>query len=1231
MSNRAARHIVMGGSGTGAFGSGTVLVFRSAVNFSVSIGAAEIDPSSGYAVIDWGFPDGVHRMVRRNESWDYHNAPSCSFPAGEWRVRVSDTLTSLAVNGFNVATGTAQLPGSVQLVAVESVGARLTAVAAYGFSASSAMEDLTALRGSNIRTFLGAGTGAGAFAGSALGATDLMWTPYELTGEIGRECFRGCTDLVSLRGMNVTVRLPKYRSEETSVSFRVASGTIMWPANTVEIRLYDLKMAPGCSTLTVDWGDETVTEYTVDWQKGVKSPLSHAYNWLTFQTGTVYTVTVSDTVESFEFAVYSARETLDAYGNDVYTYHGLVNFGSYPITFNTAGSMIRHLGCHNSSSNVAGFETNVQIAGGIHTIGASAFQGCTSLTDLGTLSSVVELKDHAFESCTSLASYPPNDGKCGVLYEDPGGSQWGRLVGHYAFANCSSLRWLTSYTPTVHTMFLDGAFQGTGITTLAGLSAETCYLDVTKSDGTVVRESLVSLWNGPFSPVDVTVEVTTASGRSTVVVTLANGWSQTLNLSYAARSVTFVTGLRCDAPQSKSSSYQPGLWAGPYCFARCTGLTDLFGLPYSVRDYATGLFGSCTGLTDIRDPYDVARGLYADSPAEYFITSPELRAGIDKQPSFSAILDGSYDNSFFTRAGVSELKTYGDGCFQGCDSLQTARLYGVSAIGEAAFGGCENLKTLWFSPYRYPIELYIPAPGLSEGGSAQVTNRRQQVDLGPYDGGLLWQESRIMSIGARAFSVSGVPVEQVVNEYGERVIRIDSRVLPYMDANALTDAFWVQWNVADYPLPVVNGTPNLVVQFRSLVDDEGIRHESDAWATDTATTSKLTIQEYMNFRSPASSVGVAISNLELGIRFSYPMFYSLTAGPGIHAHVGTVFFFPISYQGEYIGVIRTALVGWQMYPGGVVEWNLKYKSSSDEEVSNATTIKNAWFSKLSTADSAYSSLSPRRATDDQRLARIAWFRFLNTSNPEYLDDNRNCVLVDSTVDPYVPSNPTHMVASGSGEYWGFNCPRFEIIGIELIPDTEFEHLLVLDRYYVNNSGVYPSGLGVEIAAASRAFSDVFPSVSVLTQSESIVKGGCLLSDLTFEAVTTRARTTLSIGATIPVDVKLGAYQDPNNVVEDENGQLVTVTVPEETVQATVVVTGVTANNVTSASSPDVRDWLRFVFTFEEALPIPAGRSVSVVGGTVAVSPAGDIVGGYWPLTPNEITAYKNTIQGLLAS
>ena len=290
------------------------------------------------------------------------------------------------------------------------------------------------------------------------------------------------------------------------------------------------------------------------------------------------------------------------------------------------------IGCKNST-----------IPSSVTSIGASAFQNCTSLTKINLPSSVTFIGKSAFSECTSLTSITIPSSVSSIE--------------EHAFYNCRSLTSIT--LPNSVTSIGDYAFAD--CSTLTSIE---------------IPNSVTSIGNSAFYSCDGLTSITLPNSV-TSIGSSAFGSCRTLTSITLPNSVTSI---------------------GSSAFEYCSALTSI-EIPNSVTSIGASAFRNCTSLTKINLPG------FVSSIGNYVFSGCRTLTSITLPNSLKSIGSSAFEycRALTSITLPNSLKSIGSTAFYYCYGLTSITLpNSVTSIGASAFAECKNLnevRTLITSPF----------------------------------------------------------------------------------------------------------------------------------------------------------------------------------------------------------------------------------------------------------------------------------------------------------------------------------------------------------------------------------------------------------------------------------------------------------------------------------------------------------------------------------------------------
>ena len=318
---------------------------------------------------------------------------------------------------------------------------------------------------------------------------------------------------------------------------------------------------------------------------------------------------------------------------------------------------------------------SITIPNSVTTIGDNAFRGCTSLASvtLPTNSSFTTISNNAFNSCSSLADITiPNS----VL-----------TIGHVAFYNCSSLASIT--IPNSVTSIGYAAFQV--CSNLASITIPNSVLTIgpnafqgcSSLASVTIGNSVTSIGATPFAGCSKLASIVVDS-ENTVYSSLDNvlfNKDKTKLIQYAAKlsSTSYVI------PNSVITIDQSA-------FYNCSSLASIT-IPNSVTTIGYAAFNNCSSLASITIPDSVTTiGNNAfqgcSSLASITISNSVTSIGVTAFYNCSSLASITIPNS---------VTTIGVYAFANCSSLASITIpNSVLTIDDYAFQGCSSLASVTF-------------------------------------------------------------------------------------------------------------------------------------------------------------------------------------------------------------------------------------------------------------------------------------------------------------------------------------------------------------------------------------------------------------------------------------------------------------------------------------------------------------------------------------------------------
>ena len=347
---------------------------------------------------------------------------------------------------------------------------------------------------------------------------------------------------------------------------------------------------------------------------------------------------------------------------------------------------------------------------GITSIGASAFENCTSLEIIELEEGITSINGYAFYGCTSLKELElPKSLKS---------------IGESAFDGCTSLQKLTAYPKL--TSIKNTSFRKNNALTIRGY--EGSYIQKYATEKEIPFESMGKWGTCGYSTEWYLIDGTlTISGYYDMT-----DYSETNKAPWAGLNVTKIVVENIST-------------IGNYAFADLSEVTEitLSTTVYEIGDYA---FKNCAGLKSIEIPDSLELGIISEGMF-YGCTSLEtikLPDNIQKIENYTFANCKSL-RSFIVPKDVTQIS---EGTFLNCESLSNIILGDeITSIGNSAFIGC-NLT-----------EIQLPSGIESIGEDAFARNKFTEIII----------PSGVSKLGAGAFSgcelLQSISVEENNNNF----------------------------------------------------------------------------------------------------------------------------------------------------------------------------------------------------------------------------------------------------------------------------------------------------------------------------------------------------------------------------------------------------------------------------------------------------------------------------------
>lgn len=297
------------------------------------------------------------------------------------------------------------------------------------------------------------------------------------------------------------------------------------------------------------------------------------------------------------------------------------------------------------------------VYGGVKTIKASAFEGCTKLTKITINNSITSIEDRAFYGCTSLKE---------AYFVDRQPQYFGSNV----FDNCAP------------------DFKITAVNSNGKWTQGSAY---NKTDGT---------WNGyPAQFMDKNVKDKGSTGSTS--------WSLDSNgtLEIGSTSGAMTGSIKEQAAEVKSIVVSEGTTSIPEgMFDGCENLESV-ELPDTVTEIGDKAFKDCEKLSTIEIPENVEEiapnafdgckslteiNVSEDNPK--YSSSDDGKLFDKEKETLICVPAGAHDESYEVPASVNKI---GAGAFSDCETITEVTMpEGVKEIGDGAFAGCDNLSKI---------------------------------------------------------------------------------------------------------------------------------------------------------------------------------------------------------------------------------------------------------------------------------------------------------------------------------------------------------------------------------------------------------------------------------------------------------------------------------------------------------------------------------------------------------
>ncbi len=326
----------------------------------------------------------------------------------------------------------------------------------------------------------------------------------------------------------------------------------------------------------------------------------------------------------------------------------------------------------------------------IKTIEKNAFQNCTSITSVSLGNNITKIGATAFSGCTGLTdlqvatenSVYYSEGNC-IIEKIEKKSGCSKKTSNVLVLGCA-----TSIIPNNVVRIADGAFSGcTGLTSITIPNNITEIASNAFSACTGLTEILVSkehihyasqdgiLYNKEKTefvciPEGISGAITIPDGIQTIGRSAFSGFSNLM-------SITIGNGVQT---------------IGEFAFENCSNLMSVT-LGNSVQTIGDWVFKDCTNLTNITIGNSVQSIGFAAFSACTSLTNVTLGNSVQ------TIESNAFENcsNLMSVTLGNSVQTIGDWVFKGCTNLTNITIGNdVQSIGNSAFAECDNLKTVYY-------------------------------------------------------------------------------------------------------------------------------------------------------------------------------------------------------------------------------------------------------------------------------------------------------------------------------------------------------------------------------------------------------------------------------------------------------------------------------------------------------------------------------------------------------
>ena len=371
------------------------------------------------------------------------------------------------------------------------------------------------------------------------------------------------------------------------------------------------------------------------------------------------------------------------------------------------GDSIGIVGCN---KNVTSIEIPKEIDGkNLTEIGSSAFEGCTSLTEITIPDSVTSIGQCAFDGCTSLTEITIPDSVTSI--------------GGYAFYNTLWLSEKRKENPLVivNGILIDAKTCIGSVTIPESVTSigEFAFLGCKGLTGITIPEGVTSIGVGAFQGCENLTEITIPEGV-TRIESIAFTDCENLTEVTISDSVTSIGNsafLRCTSltsimiPDSMTStdnvtSIDGVTSIGEEAFKDCTNLTSIM-IPGGATEIEYRAFENCTSLASITIPANMTRIAYdvffdCINLKNVYISDLKSWCKIDFGTKFSNPLCRGA-NLYVNGESVSKLTipdgvtSIGEYTFDGCTSLTEITIpESVESTGICSFKGTGKIKLITY-------------------------------------------------------------------------------------------------------------------------------------------------------------------------------------------------------------------------------------------------------------------------------------------------------------------------------------------------------------------------------------------------------------------------------------------------------------------------------------------------------------------------------------------------------